>query len=160
MGFELIELDRTTLYCSALLRKAPNATATEEKYIKKICKDHKARRTTLYALVNASEGDRFYALLALSIGQKFNGLPSAAIDYLLVFEPYRKQKYKVLKHQKISEYLIQFSIRFALEHKQTHSLKYLVLEAAHEKLVPLYEATGFTLLEPERKDRLWMVQNL
>lgn len=149
MVFELVELDRKALYCSNLIHKAPCkcTSATEDKYIKKICKDHKARRTTLYALVDASKDDKFYALLALSLDSKIEPIPSASIDYLLVFKPYRKKIYQSLNGQKISEYLVQFSIRLALENKDTHHLKYLTLEAAHEKLVPLYEAAGFTLLE-------------
>ncbi|OUD16308.1 hypothetical protein [Thioflexithrix psekupsensis] len=151
--YELIELS-SEVYVTSEMRKFNCENALEEKLIKKFLKDSNKGVTKIYLLKSP---ELYVGFVALSVS-RLNNDPVVLIDYLYIQTIFRKKTINELGDIKPSEYLVKFAISCALEVKKIVAVRFVLLQAAHDKLIDFYEKSGFKKLEGTKD--AWMIFRL
>ena len=155
LGFDLVELESPPPYLPLFLRKLACQSAIEEEYIKKIYSEFKKGKTKIYLLLTPSVSeDIIRGLVALSVSRLDNA-PAVLIDYIYIRPQDRKMDFEIGKgnFMKLSQLLVEFSIECALNVRKIVGVHLLILEPAHDKLIPFYKSLGFSQIS---KKSDWM----
>ncbi len=107
----------------------------EARFIKKVCSDCQKGDVVVYALKSE---DVFIAFIALS-ASKVDFIPCIQIEYLFVKEDFRKLKITELDNEKISTWLIKFSIEVSRKISDSIGIRWLVLQSDNKKLDDYYK---------------------
>ncbi|NJD37470.1 MAG: GNAT family N-acetyltransferase [Geobacter sp.] len=84
--------------------------------------------------------------IAISASELKNS-PCVTIDYLLITPEYRGVLFHELGNLKASQYLLDYVINLATQVNADIPFRYIALQPAHEKLLPLYSSLGFEPLD-------------
>jgi hypothetical protein len=124
-----------------------------KEFIKLLSKSCLKGDTIVYVLKIDDEICGFIGLSA----SKIDSIPCINIDYLHVVEKYRKNIFENLNNQKISEFLISFSIKKAVDIKNSVGLRWLILTPDNEELEKYYiDSFEFTKYKSKKDDVVYL----
>lgn len=145
MEFEIIRPSKSFLHPQVFLKKVACANHHEQNYCSQLIKRAANHQVRLHILANSTDW-QIIGFIAISASELKNS-PCITIDYLLATLPYRSVSFKELGNRKASEYLLDYAINLATLVNQDIPFRYLALQPAHEKLLPLYSSLGFVPLD-------------
>lgn len=154
MAFEIIKPSRSFLHPQVFLKKVACADNNEENFCSQLIKRAANNQVRLHILADPSVL-RIIGFIAISASELINS-PCITIDYLLTSPTHRGIVFKELGGMKASEYLLEYVINLATQVNADIPFRYLALQPAHDKLLPLYHSLGFT---PPRQDWLAVFQD-
>lgn len=145
MDFEIVKPARAFLHPQVFLKKVACANHHEQNYCSKLIKRAANHQVRLHILANSTNLE-IIGFVAISASELINS-PCVTIDYLLTTPLYRGSMFKELGGMKASEYLVDYVINLATQVNADIPFRYIALQPAHEKLLPLYRSIGFTPLD-------------
>lgn len=141
MDFEIIKPSRSFLHPQVFLKKVPCANNHEQNFCSQLIKRAASHQVRLHVLAN-SQNLQIIGFIAISASELINS-PCVTIDYLLITPEYRGVLFRELGNVKASQYLLDYVINLATQVNTDIPFRYLALQPAHEKLLPLYSSLGF-----------------
>ena len=145
MDFEIIKPPQTFLHPQVFLKKIACANHHEQNYCSQLIKRAAKHQVRLHILANSTDLE-IIGFVAISASELINS-PCVTIDYLLTTSPYRGVIFKALGDMRASEYLVDYVINLANRVNADIPFRYIALQPAHEKLLPLYRSIGFVPLD-------------
>ena len=145
MEFEIIRPSKSFLHPQVFLKKIGCTNHHELNYCSQLIKRAASNQVRLHILAN-STNKQIIAFIAISASE-LKSSPCVTIDYLLTAPPYRGTCFEELGNMKASEYLIDYAINLATQVNADIPFRYLALQPAHDKLLPLYNSLGFVPLD-------------
>lgn len=125
----------------------------------KLTNDNRHKEFIKLLSKSCAKGDTIVYVLKLDdeicglSASKIDSIPCINIDYLHVVEKYRKSVFEDLANQKISEFLISFSIKKAVDIKENIGLRWLILTPDNEELEKYYiDSFEFTKYKSKKDD--------
>lgn len=143
---EVATIDASALHLAAFKSSFKFDTSDNINYFEQVCKDARKDRTKLHVLKINGVNVGLIAISIQCMEQKFNQKKYLNIDYVFVDNQYRKIIIEELG-KKVSDFMIEIAIRFALDINAIVPLSFVAAEPAHDDLVPLYQSNGFTELQ-------------
>lgn len=145
MEFEIIRPSKSFLHPQVFLKKVACANHHEQNYCSQLIKRAANHQVRLHILANSTDL-KIIGFIAISASE-LKSSPCITIDYLLTTPPYRSVLFKDLGNMKASEYLLDYVVNLAFLVNKDIPFRYLALQPAHEKLLPLYCSLGFVPLD-------------
>ena len=145
MDFEIIKPPRAFLHPQVFLKKVACANHHEQNFCSQVIKRAANHQVRLHILANPTKLE-IIGFIAISASELINS-SCVTIDYLLTTPPYRGVVFKELDNKKASEYLVDYVINLATLVNTDIPFRYIALQPAHEKLLPLYLSIGFKPLD-------------
>ena len=145
MDFEIIKPARSFLHPQVFLKKVACANSHEQNYSSQLLKRAANNQVRLHVLAAPAE-QSIIGFIAISASE-LKKSPCVTIDYLLTASSYRGISFEELGGMKTSTYLLNYAINLVSQVNVDIPFRYIALQPAHEKLLPLYHSLDFAPLD-------------